>query len=355
MGIYKIQGSPYWQFDFTVKGQRHRGSTEAAKKSEALAIYTKRRSEALLGNFYESKNSLTLNLAFFQFEKEHASHLKSYSNSIQYHIDHLLNYFGRDTALASIGQAELQKYVSDCRVATYKPRFTKEDRITSPATVNRRIAVFRKMHKLALTWGADIQPIDFSALRLEEPESPNNTLSHADAEKLLEAAPEHLRHFIWISLFTGLRMSNVLSLRGDQIDMDSRIITAYGKSKKPGGKKLSKVIVDNLYNYIRLHKLDERERVITYRGQPVKSVATAWKAAFENAKLPYIRRHDLRHTFGTWLYAATGDIHFVQEALDHANINTTLRYAHSQKDRVRKRMNKAFAPKLRQTKPVRVK
>lgn len=355
MGIYKIKGSPYYLYDFTVQGTRYRGSTQAAKKGEAQAIYAKRRSEALLGNFYDAEKQLTLDQAFLKYEKEHGQFLKSYGNSIQYHIDKLLDYFGREKGFHLIGQAELEKFIADSRAKSYKPHFSDKEKKLSPSTINRRIALFRRVHKIAsFSWKIQTQPINFSELRLEEPEAPNDTLSFSDAERLLDHAADHLRDFIYISLFTGFRMSNVLTLTGQQIDMDKRLISVKGKSKKPGGKIITKPIVDDLYRYIRLHRIDERDNVITYHGKPVRSVATAWETAFRDSGVRRVRRHDLRHTFGTWIYEKTGDIKFVQESLDHSSIVTTMRYAHSKKEAQQKRMNKAL-PKLRQSKLARVK
>ena len=40
------------------------------------------------------------------------------------------------------------------------------------------------------------------------------------------------------------------------------------------------------------------------------------------------RFHDIRHDFGTKLLRATGNLKMVQKALGHANLKTTMRYAH---------------------------
>ena len=139
----------------------------------------------------------------------------------------------------------------------------------------------------------------------------------------------------------------MLQLTGKQIDMVRRIITVQGKSRKPGGKNIRVAIPDELHRYLAAHGIDRRDHAVCYHGKPVKRIYTAWRSLLEECGLEYIRPHDLRHTFGTWLYEKTGDIRLVQESLHHTSVVTTMRYAHTRKDVQRAKINKAL-PELRQ-------
>ncbi len=55
----------------------------------------------------------------------------------------------------------------------------------------------------------------------------------------------------------------------------------------------------------------------------------SWGSALKMAGITDLRFHDLRHTFGTRLYRATGDIRKVQKAIGHRDIKSTLRYENS--------------------------
>lgn len=55
-------------------------------------------------------------------------------------------------------------------------------------------------------------------------------------------------------------------------------------------------------------------------------VHRAFRLACEKVQVDGIRPYDLRHTFGTWLYAAAGDLRIVAEMMGHSRTRTTERY-----------------------------
>lgn len=333
MGIYRIEGSPYWQYDFTVQGQRHRGSTETSKRSEAEAVFAKRRSEAVLGNFYDLQNQITLHNAFNRYEQERAQFTKSYK-SIQAHIDHMVAFFGEAKMLHTIGQAELTSYVAKCR----------EDNIVTPATINRRLATFQGMHNDArLVWGMQISNIDFRKLKLKEPAPVNNTLSKKDFDLWMAKTEPYMQDFLMLAVYTGLRKNNILTMKGSQIDMERRIIQTIGK----GGKAITAPIAEILADYILTRNLHLKKHVITRKGKPIQSIKTTWRTLCRDLGFKGLRPHDLRHTCATWIYEATGDLLAVKEHLHHSDLKTSLRYTHTKKDDQLEKLNKAFTPKLR--------
>jgi integrase len=358
MGIHKAKGSPFWQYDFTVGGSRFRGSTQTDSKQTALAVEAKEREKAILAQYYVLPDELTISQAFGRFWLEHAQFLKA-AASVRANITHVIAHFGDAELLSKIGQAELETYIAKCRAETYTKTVPVRDgtrlpyktpRITTNATINRRMAVFANMHnKARLSWKIHVQTVDFRALKLPEADSIDRTITHEQAQRLMEVAPKHLRDFLYLSLYTGLRQSNVLNLRGCDIDLNSLTITVYGKSDKPGGKRITVAIPDALEAHIKAEGLHLQEWAVEYGGRPVSQVKTAWRAALKAAGLPYMRRHDLRHTVGTWIYQATGDLLAVKEALGHANISTSMRYSHTSKKRLRDILNVSL-PESRQTK-----
>lgn len=349
MGIYKVKGSPHYHFAFTVKGIRYRGSTRTDKKTDAETIYGNERRRVLLGE--SDLDLMTIDQAFAKYEEEHAAFLSSYE-AIQAHVNSLLAYFGKNKPLHEIGQNDLEKFVAKARGEFYTRKDGGKKYPISNATINRRLSAFQGMHgKATNSWKAKTQRIDFRALKLKERTVRDNTLSRDDAKTLYDAAPHHIKRFIVISLHTGWRKANVLGLTGKQIDLERKIITTIGK----GGKHIVSSITDGFERYILEEGLHEAKRVCEFDGQPVRDIKTAWRALFRRTGIKYIRPHDLRHTFGTWLYESTGDQRLVQETLHHSDIKTSQRYTHTKLDlqrvRISAAMNFDFVPELPKQKP----
>jgi integrase len=61
--------------------------------------------------------------------------------------------------------------------------------------------------------------------------------------------------------------------------------------------------------------------------------------------LKNFRLHDTRHTTATRMVRSTGNLKLAQKALGHANISTTVKYAHAVEDDVRDALEKVSAIK----------
>ena len=60
----------------------------------------------------------------------------------------------------------------------------------------------------------------------------------------------------------------------------------------------------------------------------------SWDMARKRAGLDYLRIHDLRHSFASFLVNAGRSLYEVQELLGHADSRTTTRYAHLSRERL---------------------
>ena len=80
----------------------------------------------------------------------------------------------------------------------------------------------------------------------------------------------------------------------------------------------------------------ERTKRTHTAGARIKSLAAAFKAAAERAKLPAnLVQHDLRHTRITrWLAAGKNPVH-VKEAVGHADLRMTMAYTHLVRENLR--------------------
>ncbi|MCH7549011.1 MAG: site-specific integrase, partial [Candidatus Krumholzibacteriota bacterium] len=76
--------------------------------------------------------------------------------------------------------------------------------------------------------------------------------------------------------------------------------------------------------------------VFKWHGAAIQRVTTSFRTALQNSGIPRCRFHDLRHTFATRLVLSGIDLVTVKELMGHADITTTMRYAHPSPDSKRR-------------------
>jgi integrase len=69
---------------------------------------------------------------------------------------------------------------------------------------------------------------------------------------------------------------------------------------------------------------------------PLKDIKNAFRAALRGAKIEGFRFHDLRHTAGTRMADAGVPITAIADILGHADVRTTMRYAHATEEAKRR-------------------
>jgi len=213
----------------------------------------------------------------------------------------------------------------------------------SASTVARRVAALRGFYRHQLLLGTRS---DNPAAALELPRRTRKlprTLSAAEAERLVEAAagttPRAMRDRALVELMygAGLRVSETLGLRRGAVDLDGRLVRAFGKGSKERIVPLGRPAADALRRYIAMGRphLDRRNRpelFLNARGGPLTRAGAflILRRLAEKAGLEPLRVHPhlLRHSFATHLLEGGADLRSVQEMLGHADLSTTELYTH---------------------------
>lgn len=255
-------------------------------------------------------------------------------------------------------KADLQvKYLDEIQEPQINNFIQKNRQELSNATINRYLFLLSAVLKTAREeWKVNTYPIKPSKFKLKEPAENVKYLKDWDyAQRIIDKAAPHLKPIIYTALYTGLRESNILGLKWDNIDLNNMTITIKVKdSTKEGGKVHTVPIISQLSQI--LHNLPkESDYVFTYKGKPIKSISTAWRNIFykrdgrkrfshelKDPTLPYTNFHTLRHTAATWILKKTNNLRITKEILGHSNINTTLKYAHVLDDEKRKALDSVF-------------
>jgi site-specific recombinase XerD len=140
------------------------------------------------------------------------------------------------------------------------------------------------------------------------------------------------RLLLMIVYSSGIRVSEVVRLKWEDIDISRKIITV--RSGK-GRKDRCTILADSVISALKSYPLDRDNSTWVFPGlEPDKplSIRSAQRI-FENAlKRTDVKIgasiHTLRHAFATHLLENGTDIRYIQELLGHSSIKTTSRYTH---------------------------
>jgi site-specific recombinase XerD len=165
---------------------------------------------------------------------------------------------------------------------------------------------------------------------------------------LLYEASDHIRDYAIIMTFlqTGIRLSELVNLQVDEVDLEHRILTVrQGKGKKDRHIPLVDEAVKALRNYLRYRNteliLDDDIFFLAKNGTSLNVSSVKYLVA-KYVKKAGIRKkvsvHTLRHTFGAHKADKQMGVATLQELMGHKKKETTLKYIHLAKTNLRQEM-----------------
>ena len=232
----------------------------------------------------------------------------------------------------------------------------------------RKISAIRSFYKFLLT---EKIITDDPTLFLIKPKPAKNLPKYLSDEQFKQLANEilngssfdaiRLKAMIFIAYSTGLRVSELVSLKISQIDIDLKTMNIRSENiiiSGKGGKErlviLSRFAINALEEYLAIrdiyvNNINSKQALylfpsISKEGHMTRqNFANLLKKVAVNANLDpaAISPHVLRHSFATKLLSAGSDLRVVQELLGHSDISTTQIYTHVDDKRLRTELEKA--------------
>lgn len=213
----------------------------------------------------------------------------------------------------------------------------------APASIARKLSALRSLFRYLVREGV----LERSPMLLVPAPKGRQTLPTVltieEIERLLQApdvtTPAGIRDRCLLEVLyaTGLRVSELLSLRVDQIDWTRRTIHVLGKGSKERIVLVGDLAVDALERYIHEAR-PQLERGSTCDALFLSHLGTALsvrgfhmvlqKHLVHTGITRHVTPHTLRHSFATHLLEGGADLRTVQELLGHASVSTTQVYTH---------------------------
>ena len=281
-------------------------------------------------------------------------------------LDEFIYYLSVERGLAKNTLAsyrfDLEDYLSFCKkqqvkdlqqagrntVMAYLFQLQVEGRL--PSTISRHLAALKSFYRYLFREG-NLQEDPVADLESPRPaQKLPRVLSVAEVDDLLAqpriSEPAGLRDKAMLELLyaTGVRVTELVSLNLEHINLENGFIRCYGKGSKERIVPLGDVAVRFLGEYLARgrSKLTAGGKTdalcVNHRGNRLTRQGF-WKIIKKYALMAGISRqiapHTLRHSFATHLLENGADLRSVQEMLGHADIGTTQIYTHLTSKRVR--------------------
>ena len=162
-------------------------------------------------------------------------------------------------------------------------------------------------------------------------ESPT-TISEKPSEGSMEKGLRD-RAILELLYSSGLRVSELVGLNSNQLDLDLGIVRVMGKGRKERIVPVGTKAIKALEAYLEKRGMLEGEEPIFVNSLggrlTARSVGRLMKRyARHSGIFRKVSPHSLRHTFATHLLDAGADIREIQEMLGHSSLSTTQRYTH---------------------------
>ncbi len=219
----------------------------------------------------------------------------------------------------------------------------------NPNTVNRKISTLKSYYNFLLKGGI-IK--DNPARQITSVKSASKLPSYFKEDQLLEYLDgynselsfERLRNFTVIYLLynTGIRRSELMGLKDENVDFATGTIKVLGKRNKerllPLSDKLKEIIT--IYTSAKKKQFGENTEylIVTDKGKKAypnliyRIVNTELSVLAGAVKSPHV----LRHTFATHMLSNGAELNSIKELLGHANLNATQIYTHNTIEKLKK-------------------
>jgi len=264
--------------------------------------------------------------------------VRNYTSDIQGFLDFLDN--NRVDSLDKVSRSTMRLYLG----------YLHEQGIAR-ASISRKLSALRSFYRYLTRENlVDTEPLSTLSSPKLEKRLPT-FLTHEEMARLIEApdasTPQGLRDRAILELLyaAGLRVSEIVSLDLNDIDLDSRQIVVWGKGSKERMVLMGRPAAEALRLYLNLSriKLEGKaytqalflnrfgDRIVVRRIQHIVK-KYARQAVLEMRVFPHI----MRHTFATHLLDGGADLRVVQDLLGHARLSSTQVYTHVSQSQIRR-------------------
>lgn len=248
--------------------------------------------------------------------------------------------FKNSDALVNVSREQITGYMTQLK-----------EKGLAAATIARKLAAIKAFYRFMTAEGymdanpAEVVEAGTKGIKLPRVLSENEVVRLLNQPDITTAEGFRDRTMLEVLYATGMRVSELINLTLERVDLNMKYIIAFGKGSKERIVPLGSVAAEFLQQY-----LEKVRPKLTHAGRNTNIVFLAFggheltrqrfwqiiraygrKANINKALTPHI----LRHSFATHLLDNGADLRSVQELLGHSDISTTQIYTHLTNKRLR--------------------
>jgi integrase/recombinase XerC len=290
-------------------------------------------------------------LTYLKVQKNASPHtLNSYQQDLQQFMDFYLQQYAEELIdFHQINTQIIRHYLSELQTGSYQRR-----------SIARKIAALRSFCRYLCHWEY-LEHNPFVGIKTPKLERILPKFLHPQEVELLLSAPDGSTVFgmrdraILETLYaTGVRVSELVGLNIDNLELDYGCMRVYGKGRKErivligsaGIKAMRVYLTAARTELLSRNRKKTAEKAIFLNKAGTRLTDRSIRRIIDNyigqvSLEKSVSPHTLRHSFATHLLNNGADLRSVQELLGHVNLSTTQLYTHVTKERLRSVYSKA--------------
>ncbi len=339
VNLFKRPDHPYWWYDFTVRGERFRGSTKETRKAAAFGKAAALLAAVAEGKSQTNKKAPVLSAFVVRF-MSYVDNAKLAQKSKSY-----LRNGWRLLEQTSIVEMRMDRITAEDIDALPLPG--------GPYNVNCALKTLRRMLHKAEEWGLIAK---VPKLKLSKELGRTLRLDQEAERRLLAAADSLLERGMWTRKMHGTFRDSVLLVRDtgmrnkkelfcariEDIDWNNRVFFI-PDSKTDNGRRFVP-LSDRAVELLKARCAERREGWI-FKAFSASGHLTTVDKKFRQARSEAARFRKNwslycgRHDYGTRVLQGTGNLAVVMRAMGHGSPSTAMKYQHPELEQVRRVLN----------------